>query len=138
MNTPNLDNSGQKWTDKEETILLEELNQNINIDLISQNHKRTVGGIHSRCREIAYKMFINNISMEEIINKTKLNEKQIIETIKKRKNTPPKKIKPIIEPQKLFSLENEVIEMKNDIKELKSSIKELIEMIKAVYDFVDA
>ena len=138
MNIPNLDNSGQKWTDKEETILLEELNQNINIDLISQNHKRTVGGIHSRCREIAYKMFINNISMEEIINKTKLNEKQIIETIKKRKNTPPKKIKPIIEPQKLFSLENEVIEMKNDIKELKSSIKELIEMIKAVYDFVDA
>ena len=118
--------------------MLEELNQNINIDLISQNHKRTVGGIHSRCREIAYKMFINNISMEEIINKTKLNEKQIIETIKKRKNTPPKKIKPIIEPQKLFSLENEVIEMKNDIKELKSSIKELIEMIKAVYDFVDA
>ena len=137
MNIPNLDNSGQKWTDKEETILLEELNQNINIDLISQNHKRTVGGIHSRCREIAYKMFINNISMEEIINKTKLNEEQIIETIKKRKNTP-KKIKPIIENPKLFSLENEVIEMKNDIKELKSSIKELIEMIKSVYDFVDA
>ena len=68
----------------------------------------------------------------------KLNEEQIIETIKKKKNTSPKKIKPIIETPKLFSLENEVIEMKNDIKELKRSIKELIEMIKAVYDFEDA
>ena len=75
--------------------------------------------------------------MKEIILKTKLDEDQIIETIKKRQNNP-KKCKPITEIKKPFSMECEIDEMKNDIKELKNIIKELVEMMKAVYEFEDA
>jgi hypothetical protein len=76
-------NTGQKWTDEEETLLLEELSKNIDIQLIAQRHKRTTGGINTRRREIVYKLYSNNNSIEEIILKTKLDEEQIIETIKK-------------------------------------------------------
>jgi predicted nucleic acid-binding Zn-ribbon protein len=138
--TPDKDypsNIGQKWTDGEEQTLLEELNKNINIELIAKMHNRTTGGIKARCKEIAYKLYINNMSIEEIILKTKLDEDQITETIKKRQNNP-KKCKTITESKPLFSLESEIYEIKNDIKELKNTIKELVEMVKAVYDFEEA
>jgi hypothetical protein len=51
-------------------LLLDELSKNITIEVIAQLHKRTIGGINARRREIAYKMHSNNISMEEIISKT--------------------------------------------------------------------
>ena len=41
-------NVGQKWTDQEEILLLEELDKNININIIAQNHNRMVGGIICR------------------------------------------------------------------------------------------
>ena len=130
-------NTGQKWTDEEEILLLEELSKNIDIQLIAQYHNRTTVGINARRREIAYKLYNNNNSMEEIILKTKLDEAQIIETIKKRQNTP-KKCNPVTEIKKSFSIESEIDEMKNDIKELKNTINELVEMMKAVYEFEDA
>jgi len=130
-------NLGQKWTDEEETILLEELNNNMDIELIAEKHNRTVGGINFRRREIAFKLYSNNISMEEIILKTKLKEFQILESINRRKNNV-KKCKSVTEIKKPFSIESEIDEMKNDIKELKNTIKELVEMMKAVYEFEDA
>ena len=79
-------NMGQKWTDEEEALLLEELNKNIDIETISQTHNRTIGGINSRRREIAYKMYFKNISIEEIIKQTKLDNNCIEQTIQKRQN----------------------------------------------------
>ena len=122
-------NIGLKWFEDEENILLEELNKNIDIETISQNHKRTIGGINARRREIAYKMYLKNICIEEITEKTKLDAETINQTIDNRKNK--KKLRH-------FSLESEVSEMKNDIKELKNTIKELIEMIKSICEFEDA
>ena len=130
-------NTGQKWTDEEERLLLEELSKNIDIQLIAQCHNRTTGGINARRKEIAYKLYSNNNSMEEIILKTKLDEDQIIETIKKLQNNL-KKCKSLTEIKKPFSIESEIDEMKNDIKELKNTINELVEMMKAVYEFEDA
>jgi len=130
-------NTGEKWTDEEETLLLEELSKNIDIQLIAQYHNRTIGGINSRRREIAYKLYSNNNSMEDIILKTKLDEDQITETIKKLQNNP-KKCKSITEIKTPFSIESEIDKMKNEIKELKNTIKELVEMMKAVYEFEDA
>ena len=123
-------NVGKKWTDQEEILLLEELDKNININIIAQNHNRMIGGIISRQKEIAYKMYLKNYSIGEIVQKTKLDNesiKQIIE-IKNKKNQP--------EP-KQFLIENEIVEIKNDIKELKNVITELVEMMKAVYEFED-
>ena len=128
-------NLGQKWTEEEETILLEELNKNIDIEEIAQNHNRTTGGINSRRREISYKMYLMNISMEEIIEKTKLDEEHIRQTIDKKINY---KLKNITEANAQFSIESEIAEIKNDIKELKNTVKELIVMMKAIYEFEDA
>lgn len=139
-------NMGKKWTDEEENTLLQELDKNIDIETIAQQHSRTIGGINCRRKDIAYTMYLQNISIEEIIIKTKLNNEQITETITKKENTPKRvkvKTEPIIQPKKLFqpkklSLENEVTEMRIEIKELKDTIKELVEMMKAVYEFEDA
>jgi Glu-tRNA(Gln) amidotransferase subunit E-like FAD-binding protein len=129
-------NLGQKWSDEEEILLLEELSKNIDIQLIAQSHNRTIGGINARRKQIVYKLYSNNISIEEIILKTKLKKDQIIEIIKKRQNNPTKS--EVIEIKKLFSIESEIDELKNDIKEVKNTLKELVEMMKAVYEFEDA
>jgi len=127
-------NMGQKWSDDEETLLLEELNKNIDIETISQTHNRTIGGINSRRREIAYKMYLKNVSMKEIINQTKLDDECIRQTIERRQNNNSKKITEIKTP---ISIESEIAEMKNEIKDLKNTIKELVDMMKAVYEFED-
>ena len=139
-------NMGQKWSDEEETMLLEELSKNIDVEKISRNHNRTVGGIHSRCREIAYKMYLKNISMEEITKQTKLDEESVRQTIKRRQhnNNNTQEIKQPIQTnntQKIkqpTSIEHDIAEIKNEMRELKNTVKELVEMIKAVYVFEDA
>ena len=138
-------NMGQKWNDEEEELLLQELNDNIDIEIIAQKHNRTIGGINSRRREIAYKMYLKNVSINEIIRQTKLDNNSIEETIKKRQNNNSKKIKTkevdnvfiSINKNDYRELQNDVKIMKNEIKDLKNNIKELIEMMKAVYEFED-
>ena len=133
-------NLGKKWTEQEESLLLTELNNNIDIEIIAEKHNRTKGSIVSRQKEIAYKMSIKNISMIEIINKTKLDEITINEFIEKKSyNTSIKKsIKKNEIEDKNFSIEDEINEMKNDIKELKNTLKELVDMMNAVYEFEDS
>ena len=119
-NSHNLSCAGLHWFEDEDILLLEELNQNIDIKIIARNHKRTLGSINSRRRLIAYKMYLKNISIEEIIEKTKLDEK----TIKKRiENSNNYKTQKIIESKIIISLETQISEMKNDINNLKNTIK---------------
>jgi predicted glycoside hydrolase/deacetylase ChbG (UPF0249 family) len=76
-----LENKGKKWDDEEEKVLLSELEKKIDIEMIAQNHKRTIGGIRSRIKSIAYNFYKDGFSKEEIMNKTKLNIKELNETI---------------------------------------------------------
>jgi hypothetical protein len=129
-------NLGKKWTDEEESLLLEELQNNIDIETISQNHNRTIGGINSRRNEIAYKMYVKNITMEEICERTKVdsyNLKGIIIQYEKKSKT-----KSTTDNKETIIIESKISEMKNEIKELKNTIKELVEMMKAVYEFENA
>jgi len=138
-------NMGQKWNDEEEALLLKELNDNIDIEIIAQKHNRTIGGINSRRREIAYKMYLKNVSINEIIRQTKLDNNSIEETVKKRENNNSKKIKTkevdnifiSINKNDYIELQNDVKNMKNDIKQIKNTLGELVEMMKAVYEFED-
>lgn len=130
-------NTGQKWSNEEETLLLEELSENNDIQQIAQSHNRTVGGINARRRQIAYKLYINNTSMEEIILKTKLDKDQILKTINRQKNNS-KQCKSVTEIKKPFLIESEIYEIKNDIKKLENIIKELVEIMKSVYEFEHA
>jgi hypothetical protein len=123
-------NTGQKWTDGEEILLLEELEENINIDLIAQRHDRTIGGINCRRKEIAYKLYNNNISIEEIINKTKLSDNQIKEIIKKKNKI--KNNEFLEENKKDILIESEYLEIKNDIDEIKNEINEIKNILKNI------
>ena len=156
-------NMGKKWNQEEENALFDELEKDMDMTEIAQNHKRTVGAISFRLEDIAYKMHSKKVSMEEIVRKTRLTEERIAETIQKRQqarqqaqdqkqepNRGPKKegtvpqaeskpkTKSKPEEGEITELKNEIIHMKREITELKGSIKELIEMMKAVYEFEDA
>jgi hypothetical protein len=138
-----LSNAGKKWTTEEENILLEELNNNIDIELISKSHNRTIGSISSRCQLIAYNMYTNNIPMEEICQKTKLNESEVRVSIERfenkiqNKKIKNKKLQVIFNDleNKEIKNENDITEIKKDIKEIKNNIKELVAMMKALYEF---
>lgn len=121
---------GQKWSEEEESLLLEELNSGLSADVIAGFHNRTLGGIQSRCGEIAYKMYLKGIPMEEIINQTKLDEyaiKQVIER-KDYRNTKKSETKENKEKKEKAKEDNNVMENK-DILEMKEKI---IEMNKSV------
>jgi len=136
-------NFGEKWTEQEEDILLDELDKNMDIRMIASKHNRSIGGIHSRIKVIAYKLHLKNNSIEEIIKKTKLDNitiKQIIEyKSKSQKDKSDKKSDNSLSNSQnsieTFELQKEICEIKNDIKELKIMNKELIDIIKAVYEF---
>ncbi len=114
-------NMGQKWSDDEERLLLEELNNNIDIENIAQKHSRTVGGINSRRQEIAYKMYLKKLSIEEIIKQTKLDYNCIQQTIQKRQNNNSKKNKTTEAYNVFISInKNHYIELQNDVKNYTS------------------
>jgi hypothetical protein len=155
-------NMGNKWSDEEETLLLEELNKNIDIETISQTHNRTIGGINSRRRKIAYNMYLKNDSMKEIINQTKLDDECIRQTIERRQNNNSKKITKIktllpatgqrnLHPsgrpllyQPEHQLANSVwsqqpqISIESEIAEMKNEIKDLKNTIKELVNMMKA
>lgn len=138
-----LSNMGQKWSENEEMLLLQELNDNIDVEIIAQKHGRTIGGINSRRQEIAYKMYLKNLSFDEIFKKTKLDYNCIEEAIQKIQNKNSKKIKNGevdnlfigIKKNDYIELQKDVKNMKNDINQIKNTLGELVEMLKAVYEF---
>jgi len=122
---------GEKWTIEEENILLQELNDNIDIELIAQTHKRTCGDIIGRQIFIAYNMYLAKAPEDLILRKTRINKLQLLKVIAKNEKVP-KCVK-----TEIPSLEYEVVEMRKEIKELKTTVSELVEMIKAIYHLKD-
>lgn len=107
---------GAKWTVKEELELLNEIKKNKTVKQIAENHERTVGGINSRIRHIAYNMHKNSVPMNEIENKTKLSRTEIecligrtinVNSVKKNKN------REIYE--KLIEMDKKIVEIKKII-----------------------
>mgnify|MGYP006075591895 CR=1 FL=1 len=126
-------NIGNKWTQLEEMLLIDELSENISIDEIAKNHGRTVGGIKSRCKDIAYKLYRQNKPIEEITMTTKLSETDVINHIKARQY----KSKMSIDKKTQNHSEIQIDHMKNDINQIKNSLKEIFGMIQAIYEFED-
>ena len=97
-------------------------------------------------------MYLKNVSIEKIINQTKLDYnciEQIIQKkqtiIQKKTNNNTKKIKTeevdnvfiSINKNDYTELKDDVKNIKNDIKLIKNTLKELVEMMKAIYEFED-
>lgn len=137
-------NFGQKWSDDEEKLLLEELNIDMDMHLIAANHNRTYGSIDSRRKEIAYKMHLKDINIEEIIQKTKLETIQITDIIFRKENKPVKnkpvknniEIKTKLNDTDAVILQSsEIMLLKNEIFGLKKDVKEILRLIHEIYNF---
>lgn len=153
---PSVDNNlissrhGKAWSTEELDLLFSELRQNIDINRIAEIHERSIGGIDSRRRLIAYQMYLQKKSMEEIMNITKLDEMTIQATISRRDTNAQKKnlkntsstISDITEntpmpstdtpstkrstPDTLIRIyKSDYIGLQNDVREMKNEIREL-------------
>jgi hypothetical protein len=153
-------NLGKAWDVDEEAILLEELYTNIDIEIIARNHKRTIGGINSRRRQIAYNMYLNNSSTEAIIKWTKLDEECIKQIIEKKSGNKPLKITKIKDDSAIdeevvnedninvsnrlnsinldiVDMKKDIISMKRDMKQLKITMNDMFEMMRTFYEIKD-
>ncbi len=86
-------NFGLDWLNDEESLLIQELYTDIDVETIAQHHCRTIDDINSKRREIAHKMYLDKSSMEEIIRQTKLDEECIKQIIEQQHNINPVKIR---------------------------------------------
>jgi phosphoribosylformylglycinamidine (FGAM) synthase-like enzyme len=115
----------KKWSEDEEIQLLKELKKNINIKKIAQIHDRSEGGIFSRCKEIAYNMYLKKEPIENIIKTTKLDVETINETIKNKKKLIEQKKNKDIKKNDMDIIVNEIINIKNIMTEYKCKIESL-------------
>jgi len=144
---------GKLWSEDEESLLIEELYNNIDVETIARNHGRTIGGIISRRSKIAYNMYLNNSTMETIIKWTKLDEKSINQIIKKKsgsKSVTIKENKPIKISKNddneddnsvnthLTLIIEDISNMKKDIMTMKKDMKTLkITMMRSFCEIKD-
>ena len=133
-------NSGKTWRNEEEILLLKELNNNIDINLIAQNHNRTANAITLHIREIAYKMHLDDIPIKVIIEKTKLCKEQIINIKKKKQSDSANKVTQkhteneiILIKSQIADMKRNMNDMKRDINDMKNTMKEFSDIIKIVY-----
>jgi hypothetical protein len=101
-------NAGQHWFPREDELLLEELNNNIDIQTIAYDHKRTLGSINARRRLIAGKMYLKKF----LLKKTKLDERTIIEIMYKKDN-----------------YKSKISLLENDIEQIKHTLQKLVDFV---------
>lgn len=127
-------NLGQRWTAEEEKQLLKELNNGLTAEQIAHIHQRTVGGICARQTQIAYQMYLEKFSFDEITQITKLN-KEVISQIIMKKNPIATAEKKLSNKTYMEEMETKINTMRDEIDEIKGTLNQLIGMIKAMYDF---
>ena len=80
-------NIGKSWKDDEVAQLLGEIQKKLSLDQISEIHKRSVGGIRSRLREIAADYYFNDERpIDEIKRYTGLTVEDISDAISRRQH----------------------------------------------------
>lgn len=78
---PGVAKAGQPWATTEDTQLLKELKENIDLESIAQTHERTPGAITARIRVLALKLYQNGTPIEEVSRQTKLAKSEILKTV---------------------------------------------------------
>ena len=75
---------GKAWDDHETLNLLEKIRENKTVDIIAKEHERTVGGITSKLRVLAYEFYEEGKTIDQIKKYTGLSTEQIADSISKR------------------------------------------------------
>lgn len=134
---------GSKWTDNEEKQLLDEIAQNIDTQIIAEKHGRTLGGINSRIREIAYKMHISNFTVDKITELTRLTKEQINEIVERRERYKQEKKDRNLNSQKNTNtnLSEHILHIKqhnydDDINKIKKQLNTIENKIDRLFDLL--
>ncbi len=142
---------GKKWTIEEETQLLDEIARDINPEQIAIIHNRTFGGISSRLREIAYKMYLQHIPIDIITNKTTLTKEEINDSISRREAAKKQKqnkeisipqrnneiehiihIKQSNNEQEILEIKNHVYLIENKVNSIESKLDKLFKLLESL------
>ena len=78
-------NMGKAWLDDEVVQLLQGIKRKKTIQEIAEQHKRTVGGITSRLKQLAADYHEEGRPIEDIEKLTGLTKEQITETVERRR-----------------------------------------------------
>jgi len=125
-----LENMGTPWREPEVSALLKEIKDGITIQHIAKSHKRTEGGIRSRLREIAYDKYKDKMSINDIVELTRLSKDDVIDVINRREYADEKKAEKSKKPSPVVvAKESEVL---SKILQPKPELSELQEILKTL------
>ena len=132
-----LENMGKPWREPEVTALLKEIKDGITIQEIAKSHKRTEGGIRSRLREIAYDKYKEQMSINDIMELTRLSKDDVIDTITRREYADEKKAEKSKKPSPVvIAKEAEVLSKTLEPKTEKSELQEILKTLKSLEERV--
>lgn len=80
-------NIGKKWTDLEETQLLQQIKDGIEFDEIASLHQRTLGGIKARINKLAHIYKNEGMEMDKIGEVLRLDKLEMDFLFKKEKKS---------------------------------------------------
>jgi hypothetical protein len=143
-------NMGSKWTEIEESELLANIRNQLDLEEVAKRHSRTRGAITARLELIAIRMYEENrYDAEHIEQATRMNERNIRDAIDKRdKNKSKYEIK-YPHSQKdntdIANLKKEIIELKaiitdlkrDDIDDLKKQIQNMLDIQNIKNDIIE-
>ena len=115
---------GKAWDDHETSNLLKKIRENKTVDTIAKEHERTVGGITSRLRVLAYEFYEEGKTIDQIKKYTGLSTEQIADSISKREYA--KSIK-----ERKQNLKNK---LKEDPLDKKMNQEELLQAVREIRD----
>jgi hypothetical protein len=134
------ENMGCPWGNAELIQLLKEVKDKIPYEDMAKAHKRTVGGITSRLRQLAYDYYTEEKSIDEIMVITGLSKDDIVDTITRREYTEnkraekraekEKKVEKVLVMAQKLTPKPELSELQEILKTLKSLEARVAEYIK--------
>ena len=130
------ENMGCPWETAELLQLLKEVKDKIPYEDMAKAHKRTVGGITSRLRQLAYDYYTEEKSIDEIMVITGLSKDDVVDTVTRREYTENKRAEKRAEKEKAINKnilvkESDVL-APNPVKAPKSELSELQEILKTL------
>ena len=145
--TSALFNKGKRWSEEENTRLLEEIKTGISYEDIGKSHGRTATAIRSHLLEIAIKMiFEDNRDEEEVLALTDLSKDELDEAKKKKdsrlrkpkttkkepKAEPIPKTIPAKPENPATNVQNDIAQIKNEMHMLNLKLDKVIEYFNMV------
>ena len=137
--------TSRRWTIDEEERLIEEIAMITEIEMIARIHNRTPKEIQTKIRAIALEMYKNNHPIDDILNKTKISEREMLIIVQKKveqknwnnkvvkntknKNTKKRKENTDEEINEYNNLQNNIHTLKNGVSNMFSELSDIVNFI---------